>query len=422
MAIKQASRTLSYLGVTAKNPPNLVKMDRDPTTKDCKGYNKGSFWLYSKANRLYIITNKDGGIGTWRIIQTKGGGDDLKTFVLDDGNSVTPSATGDITVSGGSNIETYKIGNHEMGIKTPANLVVGGSITASIVNAASVNAGVLTVGSLIGGGLVRATITGTLSTTNGNDGEIYISSSTGAPSWSTITAGEGIDITNNSNNIEISGAIGNDGEVLIGATAAPPVLSTLTAGPGIIITNAASSITISATSGDNDLLIGTIIEFSGTIPPGASWLECDGSDVLQATYSDLFSVVGHKYLIPLFSDRAHPFLASTILLCVANNGQVSPNRQWVVAGTDQNLGYSEDGVHWTDAGTAFLPITEEIESVAHNQQASPNGLWAILSSDTAGGLTPIIRTSPDAITWTSRYAPVIGDLASGYQKQIAHNG
>lgn len=42
-------------------------------------------------------------------------------------------------------------------------------------------------------------------------------------------------------------------------------------------------------------VIGEIIEYAGSASPNPSWLVCDGSEVSQATYPDLYTVIGATY-------------------------------------------------------------------------------------------------------------------------------
>lgn len=42
-------------------------------------------------------------------------------------------------------------------------------------------------------------------------------------------------------------------------------------------------------------VIGEIIAYAGSTSPDSRWLVCDGSEVLQSTYPDLYTVVGNTY-------------------------------------------------------------------------------------------------------------------------------
>lgn len=46
---------------------------------------------------------------------------------------------------------------------------------------------------------------------------------------------------------------------------------------------------------DTCRMIGEIVPFAGSVSPKINWLECDGSEVLIATYPDLYIVIGDTY-------------------------------------------------------------------------------------------------------------------------------
>lgn len=433
--MKYGIRSLSYKGVTADNPPNMFIFQRDPLAKDYKGFEHGDIWLNELLKKIFILVSKKGRTGTWKEFQTFGGGGglDILSVTTDDGLSSSGDVNGIITVSGGSNIETYRIGANEYGIKTPANVTFGGTVTATAVSGGLLTGAVITGLALINRGVVRATITGTLYASKGNDGEVLVGGTGVDSEWANITAGTGIVVTNGSNTIDISvgetGGGGADGEVLISAIGAQPIWANLTAGAGIVITNTPNGIEIKATSAGNDLPIGTILENADGPPPGGSWLDCDGSSVLQATYPELFAAIGHRYMRPSFVEQTHPFTTlpggTTGLLCCAHNGLTGVDSLWVVAGKEKNLGYSQDGITWTNVGPTYLGAKARIVSVAHNRQAGVNGLWALVYGyDGVAPHTFVIKTSPDGIIWTNAYTSSVIDVGPGSKRTrvLTHNG
>lgn len=46
---------------------------------------------------------------------------------------------------------------------------------------------------------------------------------------------------------------------------------------------------------DTCRMIGEIVPFAGSVSPKVNWLECDGSEVLIASYPDLYIVIGDTY-------------------------------------------------------------------------------------------------------------------------------
>lgn len=98
------------------------------------------------------------------------------------------------------------------------------------------------------------------------DGQLLIGSSGADPVAATLSAGDGISITNEPGSVTISNTnvVPNleDGQVLIGATGTAPTATNITAGSNISVTNGPGSITINADQEplplqhDGELLIG----------------------------------------------------------------------------------------------------------------------------------------------------------------------
>jgi hypothetical protein len=123
------------------------------------------------------ILNVLGGAG----VGTVGAGNSLTinaetiTSVATDVGTAVPDAAGLLRVLGGLNVNTAGAGN---------------VVTVNVDDP--------------GEGVVQSSATGVFSASKGNDGEVLIGSTGGAPAWSTITAGLGISIVNATNSITIS--------------------------------------------------------------------------------------------------------------------------------------------------------------------------------------------------------------------------
>lgn len=82
---------LSYGGVQATTPPQLLYMHRDPTTNDSKNVIIGTFWIYSnypaspKVYKLWQLVDLTGGVATWIQLYPVNAGD-LK-FITDSGTA-----------------------------------------------------------------------------------------------------------------------------------------------------------------------------------------------------------------------------------------------------------------------------------------------------------------------------------------------
>lgn len=82
-------------------------------------------------------------------------------------------------------------------------VTAGTGITSTTGNIVA-TAGTVQLGSQ-GRGVVQSDATGLLSSSEGTDGQLLISSSAGAPAWANITQGSGITITNAANSITLTG-------------------------------------------------------------------------------------------------------------------------------------------------------------------------------------------------------------------------
>lgn len=109
----------SYLGVKATTPPQMIVMERAPTTKDYIGYVLGTQWLhYTKKTQSapatgvqYVLVSVANNIGTWVPLS---GGDDNPTLpdhsvALGTGipglNSTSPASIGQLLMSNGASAD-----------------------------------------------------------------------------------------------------------------------------------------------------------------------------------------------------------------------------------------------------------------------------------------------------------------------------
>lgn len=396
--------SLSYMGVEASTPPQLVMHTRAPTTKDYANFNIGTVWIYDTTpQQIWMLTNKDNHLSTW-VELTGGGGIAMtngtagqvlvggglaatwanistsdNTITVTEGDNtldikLTAGATGVTTVNGGTNITCVNPGGPVVTVNLDSDptlagdLGIGQSITAgtTITSGTTMIAGtgftcnngdivastgdiISTLGgfegvdalfSSLGRGVVQSSNIGYLSSSEGTDGQVLISSSTGAPAWSTLTEGAGINIANADNNITISSTVvgdittvnggtnitcdspggpvvtvnlddpitlvslgrgvvqtdaggvlssseGTNGQILISSTTGAPAWATITAGADIKIVNTGNHITISSTG--------------GRMPEG--WFQRVGSGghkITNIAYGD-----GHYVATRYFQDLVH---------------------------------------------------------------------------------------------------------------------
>ena len=71
--------------------------------------------------------------------------------------------------------------------------------------------------------------------------------------------------------------------------------------------------------------VGTVVPYAGSTAPGG-WLLCDGSDVSQTTYADLFAVIGTTYGAPGGGDFTLPDLRGRAVFGKDNMGGSAANR------------------------------------------------------------------------------------------------
>lgn len=99
--------SLSYRGVEASSPPNLVKISRAPTSGDIKNFKLGDMWLNPDSKILYSLVNTDRGIATWTALATSTAG--LQTMVSDSGTATVAGTA--MNVLGGELINTAGVGD-----------------------------------------------------------------------------------------------------------------------------------------------------------------------------------------------------------------------------------------------------------------------------------------------------------------------
>lgn len=111
------------------------------------------------------------------------------------------------------------------------------------------------------------------------------------PLVETITAGSNVTITGTSTNPIINAA---------------GTVTSISAGSNVVITGTAAVPIINATEA-SPAPAGAITMYAGNSPYPSGWLLCDGQNVLQSTYSNLYTVIGNIY-------SAGPALGTTYAL------------------------------------------------------------------------------------------------------------
>lgn len=261
-----ALNPLSYLGINEPIPIPLIVSTIDPTAEFYSPA-LGTVWLNRTNQRVYMLTNKELNIATWKEFAADVVG--LETLTGDNPEAVSPDngninifGEGIVTVNGDDATHTLTISvNGNVATQYDAD-------TGSAVSAANIlnifggnNIGTSGVGNTITINLTGTTNhavqvgnpTGSLtSLAVGATGRLLTGNTGADPSWELIGTNSGLTanslvLANGNSPFTALGAATN-GQIPIGSTGNPPVLNTLTAGTGITIVNGPGTITINATS------------------------------------------------------------------------------------------------------------------------------------------------------------------------------
>jgi len=234
---------LNYMGVNAANPaPQVIQSTQAPLPTNTN-FPIGTQWAVTTLSGLqyWVLLNLDGNVATWvQIFPGSGGGGGASEFPTD--SEVAIAVDGVLNVFGdGLNTNTTGSGDTVMVNLNP-------SITVDSVTDTS-----------LGLGIVQASAGGLLSSSNGTNGQLLIGSTGVAPTWTNLTAGANVTITNAPNSIMIAAAGGGGGGITTltgnsgpGATGASVKIQ----GNAPITTSAAGAIVqVGITNGTNGQLL-----------------------------------------------------------------------------------------------------------------------------------------------------------------------
>ena len=116
---------LAYLGVKAKNPPNLIEAERSPTVADIH-YEIGDLWVNTLTTQSYQLLGKPAGAATWGL--TTPGASDVDSI-----NGLAP-VLGDILIAGGTNLTETNAG-HTVTIDMDDAITLATSVTSPLYTA-----------------------------------------------------------------------------------------------------------------------------------------------------------------------------------------------------------------------------------------------------------------------------------------------
>jgi hypothetical protein len=149
--------------------------------------------------------------------------------------------------------------------------------------------------------------------------------------------------------------------------------------------------TLQTTPSGTTLDVGVIV-YSKVAPTTGTWLACDGTAISQATYSALFTKIGHLTTAPSFTQL--PMALNTQVAIAYGNGIY-------VRGSTTGLESSTDLITWTLRAT---PCASGASIFVYYL----NSLF--FAADSNG----ILLTSSDAITWTAKTTGLIGIFTVSY--------
>jgi len=129
---------LSYVGVEAPEPPNVIKAQRAPTALDL-GHRIGTIWIDRIANNVWVLTSIAGNAANWEpVSQSAGGNAPMSKYVVDaDGTgdfTTIQAAINAIQASGTTNAEVYvRPGTYTENLTLYDNLIITGCGAYSII-------------------------------------------------------------------------------------------------------------------------------------------------------------------------------------------------------------------------------------------------------------------------------------------------
>ena len=94
----------SYLGIDPQAPILLVLKSFAPSADDV-GFDRGTMWIDLETQKIYMLTNIVGSVGTWTLIER------TSLVITADSGSATPDTSEEIDILGGVLFDTAASGN-----------------------------------------------------------------------------------------------------------------------------------------------------------------------------------------------------------------------------------------------------------------------------------------------------------------------
>lgn len=340
---------LSYLGVAAPCPPNVVYKTRSPVNPyDWHGFSVGDFWIVKDPQELWFLASLENedraqntSVSLWIKIYPdsgsgSGGAEDFPTDV-----GTATEAAGVLNVLGGTNINTTGAGD-------TLTIALNNSIT--LAGDLSVDGPVKTSG--ITPGIVQADNVGVWSASQGNDGELLIGVTGANPSWNNITSSDNsVFITNGPGTIDLI-AVGEGGGIITvetdngNATQNAGIINVL-GGTNINTTGVGNTVTVNLNNSitlNNGLNLSGDLTLTGVID---GVLQADGVGVISASRgTDGQVLIGQTGANPVWGN-----ITSTDGSITINNGPHSIDLSAVGGGFGDIYGKHAFGAYKSNTDT-----------------------------------------------------------------------
>ena len=254
-------RPLSYMGVNATNPPQLVYGKHPPDFSNSEGFSIGSIWMVMNSRKVYMLTGLAGAPADWTQIYPETS--ETNTFQTDAGVAES-DGQGDINFFGGRSMVTEGL-HSTLAIRSSNDLLVLGDLSLPLLSA----------------GLIRPDAVGELGNfVDGTDGQLLVSSSSGDPAWYLITSSDNsLTITPGSNTLDIKVTAAGSGYITQLNTengTATPLANTIR-----IVGDGTNNSTSGATNVVTDTLANSL-NISNSIT-GAGDISSTGGDIIGNT-------------------------------------------------------------------------------------------------------------------------------------------
>ena len=194
----QNNNPLSYTGVKATNPPQIVKTTRNPTANNNQ-FDIGTIWINTATATIFELSQIVGGAATWTELGANGGS--IQVIAPDNGILVVPfgggvnfdSTAGQITVTGTANTVTWSL---PAAVTAPGSVTATSTLTATLGNITATN-GNLVLGTA-GNKIVSTSVATTTAAGANSFGTVTLVSGSATISTTAVTANSIIMLTRQS--------------------------------------------------------------------------------------------------------------------------------------------------------------------------------------------------------------------------------